>query len=425
MRVGSLFTGIGGFDCGFEIAGCDLAWQSEIEPYCLKVLAARFPGVPNIGDVTHAQPAPVDVMVGGFPCQDLSVAGQRKGLDGERSGLFFAFMYQVAVLQPQWVVIENVPGLISSKKGDDFGIVLSTLETLGYGWAYRVVDSQYFGVPQRRRRVFIVGCLGGQWQRAAEVLFEPASGGRDFAARGKKRQDIAVTLRGRSKKPGVNIPGRGGEDDFNIVVAATLRASDGHHGHSSPRGDGQDNLVVGTLTAKAEGGWRIGADEAAAGHIVAVNGRATATMHKRHDEDTDTLIPFDTTQITSPQNRSRPQSGDPCHPLAAGAHPPAIAYNWQTGQGQFQPSDTVTPTLGVGQTPAVGVRRLTPLECERLQGFPDGWTCLCAAKGVTALCKCPDSLRYRALGNAVTVNVIVWIARRLVAVNEGMHRAAA
>ena len=177
MRVGSLFAGIGGIDLGLERSGMQVRWQVEIEDFPTRVLERHWPSVTRHRDVRQVGKhnlEPVELISGGFPCQDLSVAGKRAGLAGERSRLFFEFIRVVAELTPRWVLIENVPGLLSSNGGRDMGTVLGALGELGYGWAYRVLDAQYFGVAQRRRRVFIVGCLGDA-ARAAQVLFEPES----------------------------------------------------------------------------------------------------------------------------------------------------------------------------------------------------------------------------------------------------------
>ena len=177
---GSLFSGIGGFDCGFERAGAETKWQVEIDPFCLAVLKTRFPKVKRFTDVKEVGKhnlEPVDVISGGFPCQDLSTAGKRGGLSASRSVLFFEFARIIGELQPRWIVVENVPGLFSSNQGKDFRTVIETLCELGYGVAWRVLDSQFFGVAQRRRRVFIVGRFGKPCP--AEVLFASESGAGD------------------------------------------------------------------------------------------------------------------------------------------------------------------------------------------------------------------------------------------------------
>lgn len=343
MKVGSLFAGVGGFDLGFEQAGFTTAFQVEIDEKASNILARHWPGVTRFTDIrevnAHVTPE-VDILVGGFPCQDISVAGRRAGLDGERSGLWWEYHRLLDELRPEWCVIENVAGLLSSGKprGSDLGAILGALGELGYGFAYRVLDAQGFGVPQRRRRVFIVGRLG-DGRGPCEVLLEPESGG-------------------------------------------------GHLAKSRHTGAGAS---VGALTSPASGGWRIGADEAAAGHVFPTTIPALTTRcgNTQDDQQTFQLIPFDSTQITSALNRSHPKPGDPCHPLAAGAHAPAIVG-----------SDVV--------------RRLTPVECERLQGFPDNHT-----DGQA------DSHRYKQMGNAVAVPVIRWIASRMANVMSREQEAVA
>ena len=156
--VGSLFAGIGGFDLGFEQAGFKTAWQVEINPVCRAVLANRFPHAVQHEDVQTCLPAlsRVDVVVVGFPCQDVSTMGKRRGLAGSRTGLFFDAMRIVQTLQPRWLVLENVPGLLTSNDGQDFQTVLETLAECGYVGFWRMLDSRYFGVPTKRRRVFVV-----------------------------------------------------------------------------------------------------------------------------------------------------------------------------------------------------------------------------------------------------------------------------
>ena len=160
--IGSLFAGIGGFDIGFEAAGFTTAWQVEINDNCRAVLADRFPHAQQHIDVRNCLPNlnPVDVIVGGFPCQDVSSMGKRQGLSGQRTGLFFDAMRIVATLKPRWLVLENVTGLISSNHGEDLQTVIQTLTQCGYVGYWRVLDSRYFGVPTKRRRLFLVAGLG-------------------------------------------------------------------------------------------------------------------------------------------------------------------------------------------------------------------------------------------------------------------------
>ena len=221
LTVGSLFAGIGGFDLGFTRAGFDVRWQVESEPFCQKVLVKRFSHAVVYDDVCTVGAhnlERVDVICGGFPCQDLSVAGQRTGLGGDRSGLFWQMTRIAAELAPAWMVIENVPGLLTSAEGRDFHTVLSALADGGFRRSYRILDSRYFGVAQRRRRVFLVLRAGNARGRTRSVLFESTSGTGRAQTRKEARASVAATLRGRSAQRGVNEPGRGGEDDSNLVA---------------------------------------------------------------------------------------------------------------------------------------------------------------------------------------------------------------
>jgi DNA (cytosine-5)-methyltransferase 1 len=370
MTFGSLFSGVGGFDLGLERAGWRCAWQVEIDAKARSVLRRHWPDVPIHEDVRHvgrcnrAEPdgrqgrgelfggnqsnpirrcpstrgpsgtrptedrertglAPVDLICGGFPCQDLSVAGRRAGLAGGRSGLFYEFMRIVGELAPRWVLIENVPGLLSSNGGRDMGAVLGTLGDLGYWWTYRVLDSQYFGVPQRRRRVFIVGHSGGPCP--PEILLEPESLPGHPAPRRTTREGSA-----RSIAPS----------------AHTLRA------------DGFDASEDGT-------------------------GRGTP--------------------LVAQSLAIRGREGSPHAELGADGLANAL----------------MTPNGGRGGVGAGAIleavpRRLTPTECERLQGWPDGWT----AWGVDENGKrveMADGPRYRMCGNGVTATVSEWIGERIAA----------
>ena len=178
LRVASFFAGIGGFDLGLERAGMEVVFQCEINPFSQRVLRSRWPKVKLHGDIAslHSSEIPQsDVWTGGFPCQDVSLAnqGKRKGLQGERSGLFYAFAELVEERRPSWIILENVPGLLNSHSGEDFRTVINRLDELGYGVSWRVLDAKHFGTPQRRRRVYIVASRGSL--RSAEVLFEPGS----------------------------------------------------------------------------------------------------------------------------------------------------------------------------------------------------------------------------------------------------------
>lgn len=316
MIFGSLFSGIGGFELGLEGAGMECAWQVENDKHCNEVLAERWPTVERSEDVEDAGASnltAVDLICGGFPCQDLSMAGKRRGLAGDRSGLWEEFRRVVSELCPKWVLIENVTGLLSSDDGRDLGVILRGLEELGYGWFYRVLDSQYFGVAQRRRRVFIIGYSGGRCP--AEILFDPASLQRHPPTRREKGERVAA------------------------------------------------------LTARGVGTCGADDNQAQAGHIVAY----PVSTKTRYGDSQENYV---------------------AHALTSEGHD---ASEDGTGRG--------TPiVVGDGRPLAFGPRRLTPRECERLQGFPDDWTLV---NGMA------DSPRYRMLGNAVTVSVTEWIGNRI------------
>ena len=263
LTHGSLFSGVEGFGLGLERAGFRTVWQVEIDRFATKVLERRYPEAKRYGDIREVRTQDlerVDLLTGGFPCQDLSIAGRRAGLAGARSGLFYEFARVARELQPTWLLVENVPGLLSSNGGRDFGIVLDTLGELGYGLAWRVLDARYFGVPQRRRRVFVVGHLGGPCPFS--VLFEPEGGGGDLATGGAEGPEVAGTLGGGT--PG-DRGWRGDLDGSGAYIPTNAYTLTSRNSQDRP--------------------------ESGAATLVAQIGRAlTGTMGKRHDDDTDTLV---------------------------------------------------------------------------------------------------------------------------------------
>ena len=296
--VASFFSGIGGIDLGFEHTGAyKIAFQCEIDTFCQTLLQERWPTVTRANDIreiSHEDVPPAEVWVGGFPCQDVSVAamGPRAGLRGRQSSLFFEYARLLRDARPRVFLIENVPGLLSSHGGRDFGIVIQTLAELGYGVGWRVLNSKNFGVPQSRQRVYIVGCRG-DWTGPGQILFEPEC-----------REGYAPKGRPDGEKP---------ISPFKKVFGDPL----------------QGPIVQGIAYC-----------------LYACSPRHTGTDWSR-------------TYVSYPDGR---------------------------------------------------VRRLTPLETERGQGFPDGWTI--PNEEYTDVDKL-DSLRYRALGNAVTVPVAEWIGRQI------------
>lgn len=195
MKYVSIFSGIEAASVAWERLGWTPVAFAEVDPFPSAVLAARYPDVPNLGDVTKIDWSPyrgtVDLVAGGSPCQSFSIAGKREGLQGA-SGLMWEYVRCVRDLVPDWLVWENVPGALSSSKGEDFRCLLESLDELGYGLAWRVLDAQYFGVAQRRRRVFVVGHFGDT--RAASVLFEPESMRWDYPTGEQKRKDLTRSI---------------------------------------------------------------------------------------------------------------------------------------------------------------------------------------------------------------------------------------
>ena len=196
----SLFAGIGGFDLAMQRQGVRVVASVEIDKNCNKVLAQHFPNTKQFNDITEVKGSDLieagftpdrGIITGGFPCQDLSVAGKRAGLAGARSGLFWEAARIVEETQSNWFIIENVPGLLTSNSGADFGVVIGTMADLGYGVAWRVLDAQYFGVPQRRRRVFIVGQRDPDSTSAGEVLFNSQGSRGRSSQKQSQQQEVA------------------------------------------------------------------------------------------------------------------------------------------------------------------------------------------------------------------------------------------
>jgi len=528
-----------------SVAWHPLGWKpvgfSEIEPFPCAILKHRFPDVPNYGSLTEYQswplePGAIDLLVGGTPCQSFSVAGLRKGLADPRGNLALTFLGLADKLKPKWIVWENVPGVLSSgePKGSDFGAFLGALVQLGYGFAYRVLDAQHFGVPQRRRRVFVVACLG-DWRAASEVLSlrEGLSG--YLASGGKKRKNITSdagesfdadglqrtvgtlcadthpgAYTGQDAHTGRLIPQTFTPSSFGQYSEGigTIRANGGDLGGGSEglvikplsHWDGSD--VHPTLNQSAKGSGGVGASNQelfSQGGAYLVPGQPIPfRKSKRAQSVTDnetwvladssnTLNNFDlgdtrtTHAVVEPipldlRNAGRDpekkdemnrqglgvgQPGEPYHTITSAfvhgvAHEQKVYENHPNDSRITGPLD-VAPTVvsrfgtGGGNVPLVGanvaspqgvdlynqtltgdihvplrtagghgapacmtpmaVRRLTPVECERLQGFPDNWSRI-VWKGKPEE-DCPDGPRYKACGNSMAVPVMSFIGNRI------------
>jgi DNA (cytosine-5)-methyltransferase 1 len=400
LRYGSVCSGIEAASVAWEPLGWEPAWFCEIDPFASALLAHRFPGVPNYGDFTKlidpAHPVhntPIDILVGGTPCQDFSIAGLRAGIEGDRGSLTLEFCRLVGVLQPKWLVWENVPGVLSSDGGRALGALLGALAELRYGFAWRVLDAQYFGLAQRRKRVFVVGCAGGLASRAGAVLLEPESVRGDPPPRRKARKEAPADAGGRAAEPGgavvappltaTNDPSRSPQSAEVTAQVAAVVETQMHNCVSAisfePRYYNRDNKTGGkpsdivTLTASAS---KVGY---AAPHV------ATSDMP---------CVMHPPVSIQDARGMDKKQNGK-------GWSDDNVAYTVDA-----------MATQGVAQPP-ISVRRLTPRECERLQGFPDDWTLIPYRKGESS-----DSNRYRSLGNSMAVPVMRWIGRRIQLVEE-------
>jgi DNA (cytosine-5)-methyltransferase 1 len=419
MRYLSVCSGIEAATVAWHPLGWTPAAFSEIEAFPRAVLTHHYPSVPLHGDFTTIEDneyGPVDLLVGGTPCQDFSVAGLRAGIAGDRGNLTLEFLRLASRTQPRWIVWENVPGVLSSDGGRALGAFLGGLAKLGYGFAYRVLDAQYFGVAQRRARVFVVGYLG-DWRRAAAVLFERESLLGNPAPRREAGKGVAPTISARPSGGG----GLGTDFDCDGGLITHALRAEGFDASEDGTGRGTPLVPVAFSIMPMNSGKDYKARETDIAQPIMAGGPVGGNQGGDFIVDP---VPFDTTQITAPANYSKPKAGDPCHPLAAGAHAPAIAFGWQNSARQgASASASVTPTLDKSKTPAIacnGVRRLTPRECERLQGFPDDYTLVPYRNKLAS-----DGPRYKALGNSMAVPVMRWIGERIGMVESVTERAAA
>jgi DNA (cytosine-5)-methyltransferase 1 len=502
---GSVCSGIEAATVAWHSLGWTPAWFAEIDPFARAVLAYRYPEVRNLGDFTAIRghwlrrigATPVELLVGGTPCQSFSVAGHRLGVDDPRGNLTLEFLGAVKRLRPRWVIWENVPGVLSIDSGRTFGTVLRTLAQLGYGTAYRILDAQHFGVPQRRRRVFVVG-FAGAWQAAAAVLFERESLRRNLAPRRKPREIVtAITA---------NSLGTCGGDPKQAQAGHILPAEVVQHSVSAkwakrtsgPSGNEHHNLVAHTLPGEA-----FDATEDGSGRGIPIlpvcepcgtlnsNGKAAGSATQQ-DAESNLLVPIafsckdhgaDAMDDLAPTLRA--MGHDASHPNAGGQI--AVAFRG-CGQDGFVPREVTPPILatdggnvgvpmvfesrfarnGRGAPDVVApplkaqsgssgrgdgapllatwiaVRRLTPRECERLQGFPDDWTLIpnyrqklraeeieemagylgIPLEEAIRLGATPDGPRYKAIGNSMAVPVMRWIGQRIDHVDRVFTEAA-
>jgi DNA (cytosine-5)-methyltransferase 1 len=398
------------------VAWHDMGWKpigfSEIEKFPSQLLQHHYPHVTNYGDMTKFKEwninDTVGLLVGGTPCQSFSVAGLRKGLEDPRGNLMLTYLGIANHFKPKWLLWENVPGVLSSNGGEDFASLLKGMAELGYGFAYRVLDAQHFGVPQRRRRVFVVGCLG-DWRSAAKVLFESESLSRDITPSRKKRKEATsfTTSSFGSYSEGVGTIranggdiGGGSENLYVPPIAHCLQTTSNDYS----RADGfnmvtqvyethpTDSRVkeMGDVCQTITSRWGTGGGNvpiALAGNII---GR----------------------QPMNGGNGNGFTENGPMYTLTkTDVHGVAFPISWDS---ELNPNIDKMGTLmrggqggrmdGVMQT-NMKVRRLTPIECERLQGFSDNYTNIKE--------NCPDGHRYKALGNSMAVPVMKWIGQKI------------
>ena len=456
MRYVSIFSGVEAATLAWEPLGWEPLAFAEVDRFPSAVLAERWPDVPNLGDVTEVkwnerfERGSVGLVVGGSPCQSFSVAGRRDGLDGA-SGLMWEWVRCVRELMPRWVVWENVPGALSSGHGEDFGCLLRSLDDLGYGVVWRVLDAQFFGVAQRRRRLFLVGHLGAE--SPAEVLFEPdCLSGNPQSSREKRKELTRRAVRSAacagfkySAAPRANTIGYA-EEQANTLTA------DWHAPAVFPL---QGNMIGRADSAGPAGkGYGMPGDPAFTLNCVdrqgiamsqygtEIAGRPTARGDSSPCADADqNIVCMTGTQAHC--HISDEISGCLTAHMGKGDAPVVVvdsnsentaneafgfAQNTRNevrivGDGTI--SGTLTANPGMKQTTFVCtsdyasaplVRRLTPLECERLQGFPDNHTRI-SWNGKPAD-ECPDGPRYKAIGNSMAVPVMRWLGERIEAADR-------
>jgi len=422
VTYGSVCSGIEAATVAWEPLGFDPAWFAEIDPFCSALLEYRYPHVANLGDFTQidAPPGTIDILVGGTPCQSFSVAGRRGGLDDARGNLAIEFCRLAGRLRPRWIVWENVPGVLSSNGWRDFGSILGALAELGYGCAWRVLDAQFFGVPQRRRRVFVVGHLG-DWRRAAAVLLEREGLRRDTPARRKTRQGVAaLTANGvgtcgadDNQAQAGHLIAFGGNNTSGPVEVAT--ACNAHGGALRMDFETETFCVeIASVVAHTLRGEGMDASEDGTGRGTPL---VAGTLKANHggggfgSDPSETFIPGADLSAMSPALHAMARDRSKAN---GGGQVAVCVQEGQTGVREHETAGTVRSDAPGSQAGGslirhrMAVRRLTPRECERLQGFPDDYT-LIPYRGKPAA----DGPRYRAIGNSMAVPVMRWIGRRI------------
>lgn len=373
MRYLSVCSGIEAASVAWKPLGWEAAGFFEIEKLPSAVLKHHYPDVRNFGDMTKWEEhkneiGSVDLLCGGTPCQSFSIAGLRGGLDDERGNLALEYCRMADGLRPRWLVWENVPGVLSSGGGADFRCIVQALVDIGYGVCWRVLDAQNFGVPQRRRRVWLVGYIG-DWRPAAAVLFEPESLRGDTAKGGKTGEEVAGTVGART---GRSVSAQDAACGHMRVAKCLTKGAAQRYDSETETFVTQYGYKAGSLTARHDSSpCADRGDNVVARWNDEIKCRICGMRMLRHE-----------------------MSKHRC-----------MVYNGQGSENQgLSESNTTSPTLDKSKIHNVGVRRLTPVECERLQGFPDDYTNIPGAK---------DGPRYKALGNSWAVPCARWIGERI------------
>ena len=412
MKYLSVCSGIEAATVAWHHMGWEPVGFSEIEKFPSEVLSHHYPNVTNFGDMTKYKEwkieQPIGLLVGGTPCQSFSVAGLRKGLEDPRGNLALIYCGILDKFRPKWFIWENVPGVLSSSGGRDFGSFLGALVECGYGFAYRVLDAQNFGVPQRRRRVFVVGCLG-DWESAAKVLFESyCLSGDNQKSRAKRQATTTYSERG------IAYGGSDGEC-ADTVTSKWAKGSGGPSGnecglfvaHKVYETHPADSRVkeMGDVCQTVTSRWGTGGGNVPLVQTIgcdvynhAVTGETAATL-TMNSGGTNTAGPK-VIQAYSIREDAKANNFS--------ATPLTVTPALQAMQPSVQSHHAQTFIAG-----NMAVRRLTPRECERLQGFKDDYTVIPWKKGES-----PDGHRYKALGNSMAVPVMKWIGERINEINK-------
>ena len=411
MKFLSVCSGIEAASVAWNPLGWEAEALSEIEPFPCQVLKHHYPYVPNLGDMTKFKEwnlGPIDLFCGGTPCQSFSVAGLRKGLDDPRGNLMLTYLAIADKFRPRWLVWENVPGVLSSNGGRDFGSFLGGLGQLGYGFAYRVLDAQYFGVAQRRKRVFVVGYLG-DWRPAAAVLFERDSlCGNPAPSREKGKETSLCLTRGASQRYDAEsetmIPMQVPE------VMATLLSSTAGISRTGNQTTEHETYIPMAIPIDSMNHLGRNSEKHSMGDFV--EGAPSYTLTKQHSHAVAQPICL-MDQGGSVMNIENDMTGtlrrethghEPI--VVHGTQDPCVSNHSAFALGRNNGGENVLMK-------SMAVRRLTPVECERLQGFPDHYTDI-KPKGKTT----PDGPRYKALGNSWAVPVARWIGERIMQVER-------